>query len=448
LYWPPVLGSILLLALAAEVWLYVVHGVGGSVHDALYKPGFMLVVLGVIVCSAGFHELGHAAALRYGGGQVRGMGAGMYMVYPAFYTDVSDNYRLPRWARVRTDLGGFYFNMILSLGIFGLFLLTNQEALLLVVTLINFEILHQLLPFLRLDGYWALADLTGIPDFFSQMGGFVRSVLPGARLKGRKLPELKWWAKVVFGLYMLVTIPLLCFLLFFMVKSVPRVIATTWDAIVQQASQFVQGLGAADVLLMLGAAGQALLLCLPVLGLTYTLYRLGRSGFTLLYVWSRPSLLRQVVATFAGMAAIALVVLLWAPQLPFGLFGGRPGLAVTEASYTPIGANERLTVGDVFADVVATPTPGATPARPMAEEISATAEPTPFPTAMPTSTEFATPVAMVPPPTAVPQLTPVPTQINRMAVASVSPVPRRPGGSGRTPGALPGPNVTPRVAKC
>src|SRR5438128_597095 len=87
--------------------------------------------------------------------------------------------------------------------------------------LINLEIIHQLLPFLRLDGYWTLADLTGVPDFFSQMTAFVRSVLP-LESQGRKLPPLKTWAKVVFAVYILITVPLLIFLLVLMIRSVPR----------------------------------------------------------------------------------------------------------------------------------------------------------------------------------------------------------------------------------
>ena len=89
------------------------HGVAGGVRDALYAPGLLLIMFAATIGAAAFHELGHAAALRYGGGMPRGMGAGLYIVYPAFYTDVSDNYRLGRWARVRTDLGGFYFNLVL-----------------------------------------------------------------------------------------------------------------------------------------------------------------------------------------------------------------------------------------------------------------------------------------------------------------------------------------------
>src|SRR2546423_11389411 len=126
----------------------------------------MMIILSVVVISAAFHELGHAAALHYAGGQIKGMGAGIYIVYPAFFTDVSDNYRLPRWKRVRTDLGGFYFNLIFALAIMGVYLLTGHEFLLLMVLMINLEILHQLLPFLRLHGYWTLADITGVPEFF------------------------------------------------------------------------------------------------------------------------------------------------------------------------------------------------------------------------------------------------------------------------------------------
>ena len=40
------------------------------------------------------------------------------------------------------------------------------------VLLINLDIIRQNVPFARLDGYWALADLTDVPDFSSQMGRF------------------------------------------------------------------------------------------------------------------------------------------------------------------------------------------------------------------------------------------------------------------------------------
>ena len=36
----------------------------------------------------------------------------VYVVYPAFFTDVTSSYRLGRAGRLRTDLGGVYFNAL------------------------------------------------------------------------------------------------------------------------------------------------------------------------------------------------------------------------------------------------------------------------------------------------------------------------------------------------
>lgn len=370
LFWPPILIAVLLVAAAAEGWIYFVHGVGGGIHDALYTPGLMLLVLVVVVVSAAFHELGHAAALHYAGGRIKGMGAGMYIVYPAFFTDVSDNYRLSRWARVRTDLGGFYFNLIFALAILGVFVLTGQEFLLLMVLMINLEIIHQLLPFLRLDGYWALADVTGVPDFFSQMAAFMRRVVPIKAWKGRKLPPLKWWANVVFAGYILITVPLLCVLLLVMVRSVPRVLATAWDSLGQQGQGFLAAQSHGDLLGMLGSAGQALLLLLPTAGLVYTLFSLGKRLILGLWHWGDKGPLRRAASSVVMVGAAAGLAFMWwpqasqpaaataasAPQEP--TFGG--GM-FSQVAWQPITATERGTLPDAVGGVVGTRQVVATP---------------------------------------------------------------------------------------
>ncbi|HVD51749.1 MAG TPA: hypothetical protein VNB51_06885, partial [Candidatus Udaeobacter sp.] len=137
LYFPPILVLVLAASLAAHAWLYLIHGVGKSVHDVLYSPGLILVLFVAFVLSAAFHEIGHGAGLRYGGGTVRAMGAGLYLVYPVFYTDITDAYRLGRGGKLRTSLGGFYFNLIFSLGVLGLYAVTRAEFLLIVMGLID-----------------------------------------------------------------------------------------------------------------------------------------------------------------------------------------------------------------------------------------------------------------------------------------------------------------------
>src|SRR5207248_3056149 len=84
-------------------------------------------------------------------GKVRGMGAGLYLIYPALYTDVTDSYRLGRCTRVRTDLGGVYFHLIFSLGLVALSLLTGKELLLFAVVMIDLQIIGQFIPFVRFD---------------------------------------------------------------------------------------------------------------------------------------------------------------------------------------------------------------------------------------------------------------------------------------------------------
>ena len=68
-----------------------------------------------IVVATAFHEIGHASACRFGGARPGVMGVGVYLVWPAFYCDVTEAYRLDRRGRLRTDLGGVYFNGIFAL---------------------------------------------------------------------------------------------------------------------------------------------------------------------------------------------------------------------------------------------------------------------------------------------------------------------------------------------
>lgn len=369
LYRPPLLALVLLVAGVCEGWLYLVHGVSGSLRQALYTPGLLIVIWSAVVLSAAFHELGHATALHYAGGVVRGMGFGFYLAFPAFYTDVSDNYRLSRWARVRTDLGGFYFNLIFIVGVVGLYLLTRYEWLLLIVVLINLDILHQLLPFVRLDGYWTLADLTGIPDFFSLMARRLRR-------QGRA-PVLKPWARLVFGAYVVVTVPLLVVLLAVMIAGFPRVVATAWDALLQQLGGLEAAWAQADPLDVAAASLQTLVLALPVLGLASVLWSTARTGVGAVWAWGGASRLRRASSVVACAAGAALVGVAWLPQLaelaprqPAALAQEPP--SAPQPPIAPIGPGERGTLPDGLRELAS-----AMRTRSAAAAVRATAEPTP-----------------------------------------------------------------------
>src|ERR1700759_796157 len=160
----------ILAAFVGVWWFVLIHkGGGAATAEGFHKPGLFLIVFVLAVVSAGLHELGHAAAARHGGATPGGMGMGLYLVWPAFYTDVTDAYRLPKRDRLRVDLAGLYFNAANAVLTMAAWLLFRIDALLLLVALQVLQMVKQLSPVIRADGYHILADATGVPDLFAHM---------------------------------------------------------------------------------------------------------------------------------------------------------------------------------------------------------------------------------------------------------------------------------------
>ena len=136
------------------------------------------------------------------------IGAGVYLVFPAFFTDVTDSYWLSRAGRLRTDLGGLYFNVwCLIAGSVG-YLVTGEEVLLLVVLIMHIEMAQQLVPTVRFDGYFVLADLAGVPELFSRVRPVLVSMLPGRAVDPR-VSELRPAARRIVTAWVLLVVPTL-----------------------------------------------------------------------------------------------------------------------------------------------------------------------------------------------------------------------------------------------
>jgi putative peptide zinc metalloprotease protein len=410
LYVPPILALVLFVTVQAQYRLFFVHGTTAGINQASSRPGLVPLAFALLIASAAFHELGHAAALRYGGGRVRSMGVGLYLMYPAFYTDVTDNYRLGRWARVRTDLGGFYFNLVFSLALMSVYHVTGEEFLLLVALLIDLDIAHQCLPFVRLDGYWALADLTGIPDFFSLMGAYLRSLIPIRRWTGRKLPRLKWWATVVFGLYIAIALPAIALLLFAMLNATPRVVITAWGAAQRQLADVAAAQANGDALGVASAEVQLLLLLVPALGLCLMLVNLAHTLARGLWRWGRPTPARRLMASVVAASVAAFVVLLWLPDL-------RPAANARALDWAPAATPAATATPTEVAPAIAPTSPASTeePATPTAT----------VPTPEPPTPVVATPEPPTPTPTDVSRALPTPTdQVTEAARPQATEPPR------------------------
>ena len=285
-------------------WVLFSQGLAAATAQAFGNPALFLAVVVVTVLSAGFHEFGHAAAARYGGSTPGAMGFGFYLFWPAFYTDVTDSYRLGRAGRVRTDLGGLYFNALVVLAVFGVWWVTGWHAVLLIVATQILQMIRQLLPLLRFDGYHVLADLTGVPDLYQRIGPVMSGLLPG-RWHQPEATALKPWARAVVVLWILLVVPLMVGSLLLMVLALPRVLGTAWAGIERQAGLLGAAFGEGDVLGVLARALAVVTLVLPILGLAYVLFRLVRSAAA--GVWRRTEG-RPVHRGVALLLAAALVV--------------------------------------------------------------------------------------------------------------------------------------------
>ena len=230
----PVVVAVVISVAAVDWWLFAVHGLGGGLRQVLRDPAGLLVVLGLSLVSAVFHECGHAAGCRYGGARPGKIGVGIYLVWPAFFTNVTDSYRLSRAGRLRTDLGGLYFNAVFMLALAGVYAATPAEILLLVIAFTHLEMLEQLMPFVRFDGYFILSDLIGVPDLFARVAPIVKSALSRGR-RDPRVTGLRRRARIVVTTWVLCVIPLLTFSIGYLVLHLPAVDRALWRSASLQA---------------------------------------------------------------------------------------------------------------------------------------------------------------------------------------------------------------------
>jgi putative peptide zinc metalloprotease protein len=197
------------------------------------------------------------------------------------------------------------------------------------------QMVRQLLPLVRFDGYHILADATGVPDLFQRIKPTLLGLLPWHWGK----PEnkvLKPWARAVVTVWVLVTVPLLLFSLAMMVLALPRLLATAWSSAARQQELFAESLSAGDPA---GAAVRVLAIAavaLPMLGMLYVLLRLLRQVVTGLWQKTRGKVLQRTAAMGVVAALLAGLGWAWWPD------GG---------TYRPVQPYERGTLADATTSI-------------------------------------------------------------------------------------------------
>jgi putative peptide zinc metalloprotease protein len=167
--------------------------VSGQVAIGLGSEGILgviaLVFLGLLA-----HEFGHAAAARRYGCRNTEIGIGWYFYFPVFWADLSEAWRCSRGQRAVIDMGGTYYQAIFISGLMAAFWTTGQLVYFYASVVLNISLLFNINPFLRLDGYWLVSDLTGTPNLRRTASRAIGGLFSGRKTGDRQARWLVLYA--------------------------------------------------------------------------------------------------------------------------------------------------------------------------------------------------------------------------------------------------------------
>ena len=277
--------AILLMVLVVVVHLFAYYQVGTIANFDIANVNFPLA-LGLLLASVAIHELGHLAACHRYQCPHGALGFGLYFYNPVFYVDVTAAWRLPRKQRAVVDIGGVYLHL-LCVPLFWLgFLATHDQTFLSTILVTDMAVMLNFLPLMKLDGYWLLSDLAGVPNLHTrtgeailQFGRWLLSLVGWRSKQPQALSFNQWPAKVRWVLvgYIALSFVMWPLELFLMVETLKAAIVT-YPALLQSAfANAVQAVWTYDLALLIA---QFRVLFLPTIAIVET-------GFLAKIMWGR-----------------------------------------------------------------------------------------------------------------------------------------------------------------
>lgn len=203
---------------------------------------FSLVML-LSLLGAFVHETGHASALVSNGCKQTEIGFGLYIYYPVLYTDVSEAWKLSRYRRALIDVGGVYFQSVFQLLLLSLFFINGSPVLIYFFLFNDLIMFRTMNPFLRMDGYWLVADLFGIFNLREQstklIKHYVLKLFGSARPTQTPLEKLQPRTRFALAVYSLLSATFFLYiaaimirvLIVYMVPTYPMRLLAVWEAI-------------------------------------------------------------------------------------------------------------------------------------------------------------------------------------------------------------------------
>jgi len=159
----------------------------------LYRIEMVLAAWLIVFSVNVAHEFGHSLACKHFGGEVHEMGLLLIYFQPAFYCNVSDAWLFPEKAkRIWVSIAGPYVELIFWAVATVTWRVTepatslNSIALIIIVTS-GIKLVINLMPLIKLDGYYLLSDCLAVPNLRARAFSYLRHCL--SRVWGSSPPE-------------------------------------------------------------------------------------------------------------------------------------------------------------------------------------------------------------------------------------------------------------------
>jgi len=166
------------------------------------------ITIPILVLSFIFHEIGHSTTSLVGGCKPGRIGFGIYWIYPVLFSDVTKTWLLEQNKRVLVDIGGIYFQSILT-AIIGLMIplasSTVKSSLLACLAYNLIAIFTSANPALRYDGYWVIADYLDRPNLATLSRKKFLDIFKGNKLSSNESFNSNKLKQYVFSVYLTIS---------------------------------------------------------------------------------------------------------------------------------------------------------------------------------------------------------------------------------------------------
>lgn len=187
---------VILLGIFAHVFYLSSHSIFGEQSNVWTNASaleYMLIYFLIILIFV-FHEVGHASAALHYNIRTPRIGYGFYLVYPVFFTEISEAWKLQPKKRMVINLGGIYFQWIAGsfFILLDYFNFASTQIWTAIVTINFIRLLYSFIPFMKADGYWIFSDGFGLANLRKKSNQFLAAIFKSFSFqKARLITETK-----------------------------------------------------------------------------------------------------------------------------------------------------------------------------------------------------------------------------------------------------------------